>query len=181
MNSTSKQKLIILCGESFSGKSTLSKKLAETLNIPIIGRDDIYFAIEQSLELESTPDEDDDAIWRGALWQLLIQGVKNKLLLGDSVIIDDNCFYVEQRNELRSIASKAGVNTVLIFVDTPFEVLRERKLQNKLNKTRHDVPSEWMETDTHKFERPTESENPIIFTPNDSLELLLGRISDTNK
>lgn len=157
-------KLYILCGEAFSGKSTLSKKLAEHFNAKIVGRDEVYFATEKILALENTPDEDDDYLWK-SMWTLVLQGVKNQLLLGNSVVIDDNCLYIKERNELRAIAKEIGVESILIFLDIPMEILKERKEQNKISKTRHDVPSVWMTEDSRLFERPTDSENPVIYTP----------------
>jgi predicted kinase len=168
-----KQTLYILCGEAFSGKSTLSKKIAEHFDAKIIGRDEIYFAIEKILALESTPDEDDHLLWK-SMWPLVLQGVKNQLLLGNSVVIDDNCLYLKQRDELRAIAKEIGIESLLIFLDVPTEVLKERKEQNKISKTRHDVPSAWLAEDSELFERPTEVENPIIYTPDTSLDYFMN-------
>jgi adenylate kinase family enzyme len=45
-----------------------------------------------------------------------------------------------------------------------------KELANKYGaKERHDVPLAWMEEDAIKFERPTESENPIIYKDGVSL------------
>jgi predicted kinase len=159
-----KQTLFILCGEAFSGKSTLSKQIAGHYDAKVVGRDEIYFATEKILSLENTPDEDDDALWEN-LWPLVLQGVKNQLLLGNSVVVDDNCLYLKQRDELRAIAHDTGVGSTLVYLDIPSKILKERKEQNKISKTRHDVPSAWMDEDSGLFERPTEKEAPVIYTP----------------
>lgn len=159
-----KQTLYILCGEAFSGKSTLSKQISEKFNAKIVGRDEIYFATEKILSLENTPDDDDDALWKN-LWPLVLQGVKNQLLLGNSVVVDDNCLYLEQRDELRAIAQGVGIRSILIYLDIPPEVLKKRKEQNKVSKMRHDVPSAWMDEDSGLFERPTSLEQPVVYTP----------------
>ena len=169
------QTLIILCGEAFSGKSTLSNKIANHFGVKIIGRDEIYFAIEKILALESTPEKDDGDLWKN-LWPLVLQGVKNQLLLGNSVVIDDNCLYLRQRDELRSIAREIGVKSLLIFLDILTEVLKERKEQNKILKNRHDVPSAWLAEDSELFERPTEKENPIIYTSDETLDAFVGKL-----
>lgn len=163
------QTLYILCGEAFSGKSTLSKKIAEHFDAKIVGRDEIYFAMEKILALENTPDEDDSSLWKN-MWVIVLQGVKNQLLLGNSVVIDDNCLYLKQRDELRAIAKDAGLQSTLIFLDIPIDILKERKQQNKISKTRHDVPSAWLAEDSELFEKPTESENPIIYKPDTSFD-----------
>ena len=171
-NMKKNQKLFIFCGEAFSGKSTLAKKLSEKYKAKLIGRDEIYFSIEQQLALEETPEEDDDFLWKN-FWPIVIQGTKNQLLLGNSVVIDDNCFLVSQRKDLYKITQELGVDSILIYLDIPQEILKERKEKNKIEKTRHDVPSAWVESDALKFERPTQDENPIVVKHTDSFENLI--------
>lgn len=170
-----KQTLFILCGEAFSGKSTLAKKIADHYKSKIIGRDEIYFATEKILTLENTPSEDDESLWNN-LWPIVLQGAKNHLLLGNSVVIDDNCLYLKQRDELRKIAKEIGVKTILVHLDMPKELLKERKQQNKISKTRHDVPSSWMDEDSQLFERPEQSENPVVYTQDDIFEILTTKL-----
>ena len=168
--------LFILCGEAFAGKTTLSKKIADLYKAKIVGRDKIYFATEKTLALENTPEEDDNTLWNN-LWPLVIQGTKNQLFLGNSVVIDDNCLYIRQRDELRSIAERSGIKSILIYLNVPTSLLKERKAKNKNSKDRHDVPSEWMEEDSNLFERPTEVEKPIVYTSDMSFEDLSKVIS----
>lgn len=169
------QTLFIFCGEAFSGKSTLAKKLSEKYNTKLIGRDEMYFSIEKLLALEETPEKDDNSLWEN-MWPIIIQGVRNQLLLGNSVVIDDNCFFLRQRRDLYFIANEIGVKIILIYMDIPLEILKERKERNKILKNRHDVPSTWMENDSQKFERPVENENPIIFKHTDNFENLIEKI-----
>ena len=169
--------LFILCGEAFSGKSTLAKKIADTYNAKIIGRDVIYFATENILALENTPDEDDGNLWNN-LWPLVIQGAKNQLLAGNSVVIDDNCLYLAQRDSLRALGKEAGIKIILIYLNASREVIEKRKAENKITKHRHDVPSAWLEEDSKNFERPIPDENPIYYNPDITLEeqLIVGEI-----
>jgi predicted kinase len=171
------QYLFILCGEAFSGKSTISEKISEMHKATIIGRNKIYFALDSILALEDTPDEDDDELWE-SLWSVAVQGAKNQLLLGNSVVFDDNCFFLHQREELRSLAKSIGIKAILIYLDIPTDTLKKRKERNKIEKSRHDVPSSWLAEDAQKFERPTENENPLIFTENDSVDELLKKLAD---
>jgi len=171
--------LFILCGEAFSGKSTLSKTIAEKYNAKIIGRDSVYFVLNESLALEETPESDDPSLWSD-LWPIAIQGVKNQLLLGNSVVFDDTVLFFKQREELRLIAEQCGVKCILIFLDISSKVRKARKEENKITKQRHDVPSAWLENDTKKMERPTEEELAIRYTEKNSIEDLLAEI-DLNK
>jgi predicted kinase len=168
--------LFILCGEAFSGKSTMAKKITEVYGTKIIGRDEIYFSIEKLLALENTPDGDDDNLWKN-LWPMVLQGTKNQLLLGNSVVVDDNCLYLKQREELRSIAKEIGAKSILIYLNIPTEVLRERKIENEISEIRHDVPLAWLEEDSQNFERPTEGEEPINYRPSDTLEDFIKQLS----
>lgn len=173
---TKNQYLFILCGEAFSGKSTLSEKISEKYEAKIVGRDKVYFAVEDILALEGTPGADDADLWEN-LWPIAVQGAKNQLLLGHSVVFDDTCLFLNQREGLRSIARNVGVKCVLIYFEVPAETRKKRKEQNKISKIRHDVPSGWLEEDAKKFERPTEIENPIIYSENntfDDLQRIIG-------
>jgi predicted kinase len=170
-----KPKLFILCGEAFSGKSTLAKEISKRYEAKIVGRDEIYFAVEKLLALEETPDEDDIDLWNQLL-PLAIQGTKNQLLLGNSVVFDDNCLKLEQRDKLRSLAEELSIDNVLIFLDIPKEILRMRKEANKISKERHDVPSAWLDEDSESFERPTENENPIVYKEGTQLEDILNML-----
>ncbi|TAK96731.1 ATP-binding protein [Patescibacteria group bacterium] len=165
------KKLFILCGEAFSGKSTLAKQIAERYQAKIVGRDAIYFATEEILALENTPEKADENLWNN-LWPLVIQGVKNQLLDGHSAVVDDNCLFLRQRDDLRSAAKEVDTESILIYLDVPTSLLRERKAKNKLLRTRHDVPSAWLMEDSQIFERPTQGENPVIYTPSDTFNSL---------
>lgn len=173
------QRLFILCGEAFSGKSTFAKKIYETFGAKIVGRDEIYFALDRICDLEHTPEEDDDSLWE-KLWPIATQGAKNQLLSGYSVVFDDNCLLKYQREELRALAGNVGVECILIYFDVLAETLKKRKAQNKIDKNRHDVPSNWLEEDAKNFERPAEIENPIIFSENDTAEELFKKLNFGN-
>jgi predicted kinase len=167
--------LFVMCGEAFSGKSTLSKMLSERYQAKNIGRDTIYFSLEKLFLFEETPDEDDPSLW-GNLWPIAVQGAKNHLLAGNSVVFDDTCLFAKQREELRAMAESIDVKSVLIYINTSSEIRKARKAENKINKTRHDVPSGWLENDSAKFERPDQYENPIVYNETSSFEDLAGQI-----
>lgn len=171
-----KQFLIILCGEAFSGKTTLSKSLAKKFEAKIIGRDKIYFALDKMLAFEDSPYDSEDNLWKNLLWPIMMQGIKNQLLLGNSVVVDDNCLFLDQRQQLRNVAGSMNVRNVLIYMNISAGMLKKRRQQNKKSKMRHDVPSSWLEKDFKKFQRPNKKENPIIFSDNDSTKDLFKKI-----
>ncbi|MBI4087110.1 AAA family ATPase [Candidatus Kaiserbacteria bacterium] len=167
--------LFILCGEAFSGKSTLADHIAKHYGAHIVGRDLIYFSLADALALEETPEEDDDAFWKN-MWPIAMQGVRNLLLTGQSVVFDDNCLLFRQREELREIATACGARSVLIYLNVPADILKKRKDANKLTRERHDVPSAWLADDARLFERPEETEKILPYTPDEPAEMLWKRI-----
>lgn len=168
--------LFIMCGEAFSGKSTISKHISKKYGAQIIGRDSIYFSLEKHLALEGTPEEDDDMLW-DSLWSVAVQGAKNQLLLGSSVVFDDVCLQKVRRDELKKVAEQSKAKYILIFLNISKEGLKRRKEENKKTKTRHDVPSAWMEADREDFERPTPDENPITVTDTSDKNHILDLIT----
>ncbi|MBX4195746.1 ATP-binding protein [Candidatus Parcubacteria bacterium] len=165
-----KPTLFIVCGEAFSGKTTLAKEISNRFGAEIVGRDRIYFALEKMLALEITDDEDDDKLWTKDLWPIAVQGAKNHLSLGKSVVFDDVCLHLWQRDELRSVAQSVGADSVLVYLDVPAQVLKERRERNRITKERHDVPSKWLTEDSYNFERPADSENPIKYAPETNID-----------
>lgn len=168
--------LFILCGEAFAGKSSLSREISHRYKARIVGRDEVYFALEKSLALEHTPESDDAALWKN-LWPLAVQGARNWLLLGESVVFDDNCLYTRQREELRLLATATGAQSVLIYMDVPADVLKERKERNKTTKERHDVPSAWLAENSKYFERPIETKQPLVYTHDTNLDTWFGELA----
>jgi len=156
--------LYIVCGKAFSGKSTLSKMINERFGAEIVGRDKIYFAIEKMLELENSPEDDNDKLWGKDLWPIAVQGVKNHLLLGHSVVFDDVCLRRQQRDELREVARLANSEVKLIYLNIAENILKERKERNKITKERHDVSSVWLADDDKVFETPGADEKPLTYT-----------------
>ncbi len=168
-------KLFMLCGEAFSGKSSLSQKLSEAFNAHVVGRDMIYFSLKDSLALDSTPDEDDAELWNH-FWSVAVQGISIHLSLGHSVVVDDNLLFRRQREELCKLGQKMESAVVLIYLNIPRPVLLSRKAQNQVTKERHDVPSAWLIEDANEFERPGEDENPIVVTEEMSWEEISERV-----
>ena len=153
------------------------KGLSEKFGAKIIGRDVVYFALDKFLNLEQTPEKDEDNLWIN-LWPIALQGVKNQLLSGNNVIYDDNCLRLHQREELKKIAEESSANSVVIYLATSAETIKARKEENKITNERHDVPSSWILEEAKLFERPTEDENPIIFTEDMSEDDFLKKIEE---
>src|SRR5205085_5267100 len=133
VNITSMPILYIMVGVGFAGKSTLSKKIAEHLRIPLISQDALLFEKEKELSLSG----DDDEQWR-MLLTLCQQRIKELMLAGQSVVFDNVNLKRAHRDELREIAKQANGKAVAIYLDTPEEILNKRQKNNAVTGERHD-------------------------------------------
>ncbi len=113
--------LYLLCGLSFAGKSTLAKQLSEPLEAVIIEADRYIAVIEQQL-----PNASKIESWR-AIQALAREAVRESLAAGVSVIFDDLMVDPQDRDELALLARESEAATLVIFLDTPVEVVRERQ------------------------------------------------------
>ena len=171
--------LFILCGEAFSGKSTLAKKLSKKFDAVIVGRDVAYFALDKILALEEAPEDLDDLIWK-KLWPVAVIGARNHLLLGRSVVFDDTCIRRKERDDLRDMAKECGANCILLFLDTTQQTRKQRHEQNRISGHRHDVPSAWIRQDSEDFEKPGLDEEPVVVEENTEFEVLLKNLTTRN-
>ena len=113
--------LYLLCGLSFAGKSTLAKGLSEPLGAVIIEADRYIPTIEERL-----PNASKIESWR-AIQALAREAVQERLTAEVSVIFDDLMVDPQDREALELLAGQVGAATVVIFLDTPVEVVRERQ------------------------------------------------------
>lgn len=160
--------LYIMVGVGFAGKSTLAKKIAEHFNIPLVSQDALFFEKEKELNLN----EDDDVQWR-MLLTMCQQRIREFILEGRSVVFDHVNLKREYRDELRELAKQAGGKAVVIYLDTPEELLNSRQEANKISGERHDVKQEYLDDAKRELEVPTSDENPYLFTPETDIESFL--------
>lgn len=167
--------LYIMVGVGFSGKSTLAQKIAEYLDIPLVSQDAIFHEIEDRHTFDNNNPEDKDK-WRAVL-DLSHERLSDFLSNGKSVVFDNVNLKLKHRNELRRIADKAGAKTVVIYLDTPEEILNKRQHDNKTTGERHDVKQKYLDDAKRQLEIPTADENTFVFTPETNLEDFLNKLS----
>lgn len=161
-----KQMHYLFTGYPFSGKSTLIKKLQERFGFEVLSIDEIKFEMGYK---EVSDDDVPDQVWSEAHKEIdrrLIAYLKE----GKIVLHDNAWMKREWRDGKRKIASGLGVETKIVFVDTPQDVVRERWLRNRQTKERHDVPDNIFEEGMLHFEVPTEDENVIVYTSETDFE-----------
>lgn len=148
-------RLVLLCGRSFSGKSTVASSLAGSLPGVIVSLD----AINEERELyggKGIPLSE---------WARTNEVARERVLarLGDdeTVIVDDTSSPRFLRDGWRTLCSSAGAAMVLGFVDTAEEVMRQRLLDNRATGYRADVTDEVMAAHQESFEPPDEDEQAV--------------------
>ena len=165
------QTLYIMCGVGFSGKSTLAKKISEHIGAVLVSQDAMYFEKQKELNI----DQDDDNQWR-ILLDLCKEKILDNLKQGKSVVFDNVSAKVEHREELRQLVKLANAKTKVIFLDTPLEVQKERRLKNRETGERHDVKQEYLDQAIKELEIPTKDEDVLVFKPDSNLETFLDSL-----
>ncbi len=159
-----------MCGLALSDKSTLARKIAERTGSRLIAFDKLL--VEKEKE---QPVSKDDAGWR-FIRKVAQDEIVSTLKEGQSVVYDDNNVRFEHREEVREIARNLGVNPIVIYLNTPMELIRERELVNKTTGERHEVEPENFQKVVEQLEVPTSNENVLEFTPNTDIDKFLSEL-----
>ena len=149
-----------MCGRSSSGKSTVAGQLAHNLEAQIVSLDSIneergLFGV-QGIPVEEWIQTNDEAARR----------VSRFVRDGRHVVVDDTSSPRFLRDNWRALAEDAAVPFVLVYVDAPDQVRRERLLNNRGESKRNDVLDEVMieHVETSSPEpSPAQSRNPIAW------------------
>lgn len=161
-------KLYIMSGVGFSGKSTLAKKIAEYTGATLVSQDGLFFEKEKEWNI----DQDSDEQWR-MLLDMCLERIRQLLSEGTSVVFDNTNTRHQHREEVRQVALAIGAEPVVVFLDTPIEVQKERQERNRITKERHDVKQEYLDQAIAELEIPGEDESVRVFKPDTNLEEFL--------
>jgi predicted kinase len=149
------QGIVLLCGRSFSGKSTVAAQAASHLDAEVISLD----AINAERNLRSgagLPIEE----W-ARTFELGQSRARALLVSGTAVIVDDTSSPRFLRDAWRRLAAEAEVALVLVYVNTPVEVSLKRHAANRAARSRADVEDEVLWEHLESFEAPTPDEDPL--------------------
>lgn len=147
--------LILMCGLSFSGKSTFARLLGEQLGAAVISLDSINEE-RGLLGGRGIPAEE----WM-TTHRIAEERVSARLRAGADIVLDDTGSPRFVREHWRDIANREGARFALVWVQIDPELQRERLLANRVTNTRNDVTDAVMAEHVANFEPPI-GEDPIV-------------------
>lgn len=155
------RKLYIFCGIPFSGKTTLAQRAVELLGYAWIDLDEIKFTLfGQAIQDQAI----DQPGWDN-IYQEMFRQIEKHLKANQTVIHDTGNFTKNERNKVRLIATKLGIDSLTIFVDTSVDVAKRRLLENRKSKARFNVSNADFDQTVAKMEPPTNSEPHLVYKP----------------
>jgi predicted kinase len=160
--------LYVMCGLSFSGKTTLATRLAAATGAAFVSYDELYATAERDLTgLEE---------WRYIVG-LVHERTRAELSAGRSVVVDNLNEDRVDRAELRAIADELGVETIVVHVDAPLEVIEERRRRNAEIRVRGHTSDEMFEFVRARFETPEPPERVVRYRDGEDVDEWLARLT----
>jgi predicted kinase len=167
-------KLILICGLSFAGKSTLARHIADRFGYPEVDVD------ETKVDLFGAT-VTDDALER-ADWERIYgdtdRRIADHLGAGQTVIDASRNFSRAERDTARAMCEAHGADLVTVFVDTPEHVARQRLLANRRSRCAGRVTDEDFADIIAAWEPPAADEHPIALRFGDDVSTWLERNAD---
>ena len=164
-------KLVIICGISFAGKSTLGEAITQRFGYVQVDVDDMKFHL-------FGPDSKDEELSR-ADWVRIYHEtdklMESYLQSGKTVIDASRNFRKQERQLARQIATQLKAEVVTILVDTPVGIARKRLLENREKQSRLDVTDQDFETILQVWEPPTADETPLVFRYSDQIDTWIAK------
>ena len=128
-----KQYLVIIAGMPATGKSTITKKIAGKLGLPILEKDDLK---EELFDTVGYKDLAEKRMLDRAATAVLLRATKSVLRSGQSLIIVNN-FESNMRDTVQKLIDSSGCASVMVFLDGDPEVLYARYVERDKKHSRH--------------------------------------------
>lgn len=155
-------RLILMCGTSYSGKSTAARVLASQVGGVVVSLDEI---------------NERRGLWGGdgipiEEWvrtnELASAEVRGLLVSGRSAVVDDTSSPRFLRDGWRSLAAELGAEFTLVYLDVDHDTIRRRQAANRLTPSRRDVSDVVLEQHLADFEPPQPEEPAVRMKPGDA-------------
>jgi predicted kinase len=150
-------RVVLLCGRSFSGKSTVGRGLGAALGGTVVSLD----AINQERGLDGGQGIP-IAEWARTN-EIARERVAAELSEGRTVIIDDTSSPRFLRDGWRRLSACLGAALVLVFIDASLDTIAQRLAANRFSTERGDVIDSVMTEHLNAFEPPAGDESALRF------------------
>jgi predicted kinase len=161
--------LFVMSGLSFSGKTTLARKISQATGAPIVSYDELFATTERDASVSGLDE-----------WYLitgLVDGhARAHLAAGRSVIVDTLNEDRIDRDRLRAIAAEHGAEAIVVHVDAPRALIEARRRENEITGVRGTTADESFEFVLSRFEPPAPAERSIRYQAGDDVEEWLRRL-----
>ncbi len=164
--------LFIMCGLPFSGKTYLAKRIAERFGIVGISYDELWREVNEK--------ESRNPSWE-ELCLIAESRIAAELKADRSIVYDTLNDTVGNREKLRKVAESVGGKAIIVYANTPLEVVRQRYSENKNSKERHDVPEDKIQEAIDRFEPPQTGETFVERKPDQDLNNWFGYLKNFTK
>lgn len=149
------QKLYLFIGYPGAGKTTVAKVIAETT-----GAIHLWADVERHKNFPNPnhTKEESDQLYNK------LNALTDKLLSeGKSVVFDTNFNFHDDRQKLRQIAQKYDAKTLVVWVNTPADVAKERAVYGHRSRNLYklNMTDEQFESIASKLEEPTKDETVV--------------------
>jgi len=148
-------RVVLLCGRSFSGKSTVASYLADALGGQVVSHDAIN--AERGL---FGGDGITVTEWARTL-DIAHERVMAATRKGGTVVVDDTSSPAVLRDGWRELSSAVSAPLALVYVDASRDTIFRRQAQNRATQQRRDVSDEVMAEHLDGFEPPAAKERAI--------------------
>lgn len=148
--------LYLMCGLPYSGKSTLACKLSRQTGFPIVSIDEV----RESLGFYWGKSEASPADWK-RIYHAVEEQITRYLGTSTSVIYDSTNHDKASRRRLAELARNWNAQVIVLFVDTPVEVVEDRRESNLRSSERPHIPDHFYAAALASFEAPTAEETVI--------------------
>lgn len=159
--------LLVICGLSFSGKSTLARAISEKLCFQEVDVDQVGAALYGGAAID---DWDFDRVYAEA-----DKEIGRLLAAGIDVVDASRNFTRVERARARELARHSNSRLLTIFVDTPVALARQRRRENKASRTRRDITDAQFEEIVQVFQPPAQDERPLVFQVGDVIESWIAK------
>jgi predicted kinase len=165
-----KPTLYIMTGLAFSGKSTLAKEIANKKGAVLVSQDLTWIENEELIK-----DMQEPARYEKVL-SLSEEKIVKTLRDGKSVVFDNTNAQYRQREKVRELIKDIDAKTIVVFLNTPEEIIENRIKENLITQERNDVLLELMDEVKNQFEAPSPDENVTEFIPGTNLSVWLEEL-----